>query len=373
VYWQLTVTLLAVDCWNRNYFQKSGIFFMRLSIVIVNYNTFAMTCDCINSLYARDFRFPFEIILVDNKSTEQILTNFSTLFPNVHFIQSPVNAGFAAGNNLGLTEAQGDYVLLLNSDTIVDTPAIEYCLDFMDQTSSQRVGMVGCQLYYGDGGVQLSSFDHRIGLWSTLLDNSLIHSVRARLGLVKDYPFWIGQQDTRHYTQALLGAFMLCRKRVLNEVGALDADFFMYYEEFEWCYRITNAGYKIQFLPEARITHLYGGTSHNATKLQGKSKLNKQSCLSRMLLIYKRFGRFGLAVYNFIWWANKMTVKALQLKYSSQHLADHLLGLEGYDFAKSYQSIMTRYYKPFRNSAAVPFSLAQATELREAEMKQKAR
>jgi GT2 family glycosyltransferase len=139
---------------------------MQLSIVIINYNTFKLTSTCIESIYEKLTGIEYEIILVDNASVECEPQLFTQKFPGVKLIASPINTGFAGGNNLGITGATGEYILLLNSDTELINNAPKICLDHL--MANKETGMVTCQLIYPDGAIQFNCRRFRTISWELL-------------------------------------------------------------------------------------------------------------------------------------------------------------------------------------------------------------
>ena len=125
---------------------------MQLSIIIINYNTFRLTCNCIQSIYDKLTDVDYEIVLVDNASIECDPNLFKQKFPAINLVISPTNSGFTGGNNLGVDNASGDYLLLLNSDIELLNNAPKICLDYI--LAHNDTGMTTCQLLYPDGKIQ---------------------------------------------------------------------------------------------------------------------------------------------------------------------------------------------------------------------------
>src|SRR5258708_6435494 len=125
---------------------------MQLSIIIINYNTFQFTCNCIQSIHEKLIDVEYEIVLVDNASVECDANLFKEKFPDINLVISKINTGFTGGNNLGIENSKGEYLLLLNSDTELINNAPKICLDYIRQ--HKEVGMVTCQLLYPNGKIQ---------------------------------------------------------------------------------------------------------------------------------------------------------------------------------------------------------------------------
>ncbi|RZK30261.1 MAG: glycosyltransferase [Hymenobacter sp.] len=336
---------------------------LKLSIVIINYNTFAMTCDCLRDIYASNWEFGFEVILVDNASVERDPEDFKRAFPQLVLIKSPDNGGFARGNNLGIAVAQGEYLLILNSDTLGLDAGIRHCLSYMDLRKHETdLGGVGCRILSPDGSMQRSAFDYRIGLPAALLDNSVISFVATKLGLTKyrQDSYVRAMHEKEHAVQALLGAFMLLRRDVVEKVKPFDPDFFMYAEETEWCYRINDNGYRLMYIPDTSIVHIGGGST-----TRDSGYINKQYYLSLMLITFKQSGYWGMLAFNLLFALNYVTNSLLMPFRSPDIRIGHQNLLRGTRLSLRYQGVMLKYFKPAFASSSFPFKLSTAEELKE--------
>ncbi len=232
---------------------------MQLSIIIINYNTFQLTCRCIQSLYDKLTGLEYEIVLVDNASVECNPDLFKEKFPGIKLIKSAVNTGFTGGNNIGVENATGEYLLLLNSDTELINNAPKICYDYI--TANIAVGMVTCQLLYPDGKIQYNCRKFRTIGWE----------------LAEVLPFFRllskeeqGKKMLHHYFDHqtfadcdwVWGAFMLFPASIIQQLPdkKLSADFFMYCEDTLWCWEFKQLGYNIHFLPEAKVMHVHKGS-----------------------------------------------------------------------------------------------------------------
>ena len=232
---------------------------MQLSIIIINYNTFTLTCNCIQSIYDKLDDVDFEIVLVDNASVECDAHLFNTKFPGINLIISPINSGFTGGNNLGVDNAKGDYLLLLNSDTELINNAPKICLDYLLQ--HQEVGMATCQLTYPDGKIQYNCRRFRTISWELLEVFPLYKLLPKpkREALMLHHYF-----DHQRFADCdwVWGAFMLFPKSIIQQLPKkkLSEDFFMYCEDTLWCWDFKQLGYKIHFLPQAKVMHIHKGS-----------------------------------------------------------------------------------------------------------------
>jgi hypothetical protein len=226
---------------------------MELSVIIVSWNTRQILEDCLKSIYSNPPAGDFEILVIDNYSSDGSAEMIRALFPQARLVVNTSNLGFAGANNQGIRLSQGRYVLLLNSDTQVKPGAFETLLRFMDQ--NPKVGVSGARLFNQDGSLQVSCFpEPTLGreIWR------LFHMDRLRPLAV--YPMDTWPLDRPQYVHTLLGACLLIRHEVLDQVGLMDEGYFMYSEEVDLCHRIQRAGWLLAWVPQAQIIH-YGGQS----------------------------------------------------------------------------------------------------------------
>ncbi len=219
---------------------------MDLSIIIVSFNTKDLLQDCLNSVFKQTKGIKFEVIVVDNVSTDGSVEMLRKGFPQVALIENKKNLGFAKANNQGIRKAKGKYVLLLNSDTELKGNPLAKLVKFAQ--GHPRAGVIGSRLLYPDGTPQPSTAPFltlpRAILWLTTADRFLYSS-----------PPKTGQVDW------VMGAALMAKKEALKKVGLLDERIFMYMEEQEWCYRFKKRGWQVWFYPEAEIFHLERGGS----------------------------------------------------------------------------------------------------------------
>jgi GT2 family glycosyltransferase len=238
---------------------------MTLSVVIVNYNTERLLKACLESVYAGVNGTPLDIWVVDNHSQDQSVTMVRSLFPRVKIIENPSNVGFSRANNLVVAQSQSDYILLLNPDTLIIGDAIERVVKFMKE--HPEVGIAGCKVLNRDGTLQLAcrrsiptpkvAFYRLSGL-SRLFPKSRI---MARYNMTYEDP------EQTHEVDAVSGAFLMIRRKVVEQIGLLDERFFMYGEELDWCLRAKRAGWTVMYYPDARIVHYKGeSTKYNSRK-----------------------------------------------------------------------------------------------------------
>ena len=229
---------------------------MKVSVVIINYNTFQLTCNCIASVIEYTQQVDYEIILVDNASTECNPKLFKEKFPEVVLVESNINGGFAKGNNWGIEKATGDYILLLNSDTYLKEDSISVAVAALDQ--DKQIGVVGVRMIYPDGGLQFSVRKFRSIQWEFLdLFRFVLFAIpyrsRAKLMLGKYF-----KTDFNTYSDWVNGAFFMFPKQLLHKLpdNKLNERFFMYGEDQLWCYQFNQLGFKSYFLADTTIIHI---------------------------------------------------------------------------------------------------------------------
>lgn len=227
-----------------------------LSILIVNWNVRDLLRRCLCSIFANLPPFPLEVIVVDNSSTDGSVEMVRTEFPQVRLIANPDNRGFPAANNQGLAIAQGRYVLLLNPDTEVVGDALEAMVAFAD--AHPDVGVVGPMLLNPDGTVQ-SSRRRFPTLMTAVFESTWLQPYAPRRLLTRYYVL-DRPDDEIQDVDWVTGAALMARREAIEQVGPLDEGFFMYSEELDWCRRFREAGWRVVYLPTARVVH-YGGKS----------------------------------------------------------------------------------------------------------------
>jgi hypothetical protein len=227
-------------------------------------------------------------MLVDNASTDGSPGCIQRRFPEVKVILNAQNAGFARANNQGIRGTNGPYVLLLNPDTEVKPEALDRLISYLDEHPD--AGVAGPYLLNPDGSLQSSCYPFPTlarEIWRLLHLDWMLH-----LGTY-DQDHWDTNQPRE--VDSLQGACMLIRRDVLDRVGLLDEDFFIYTEEIDLCYRIQQAGWKLYWLPQAQVIH-YGGQSTR----QVASRMFIQLYHSKIQYFRKHYGRFQAWIYKLI-------------------------------------------------------------------------
>jgi GT2 family glycosyltransferase len=236
-----------------------------VSVVIVSWNTKEVTRNCLTSVFRETKNLNFEVFVVDNASTDGTVPMIKKEFPQARLIENSENKGFAAANNQAIRKAAGEFILLLNSDTIVIENAIEKLACFARTHSD--AGVVGGRLLNKDKTLQPSArnfpniFTHFIEIngWHNCLKKN------KYLGFIRKFYHLISSHDKSRKVDWVSGAFFLIRKEVIEKVGLLDEHYFMYSEEMDFCFRVKKKDWEVYFTPEAEVIHL-GGESARQVK-----------------------------------------------------------------------------------------------------------
>ena len=270
-----------------------------LTIIIVNWNNKNILRDCLRSIYNTQSYDYFEIIVVDNHSEDGSVELIKNEFSDVMLIENDENLGFARANNQAIKIAGGNYILLLNNDTVVTN---NYFFDRMIEYMKKKpqVGILGCKLLYPDGTLQ-SYGESFPSVWGIFKSQILFAKTWKRLGKSK--------QGDNHFKKVdfVCGACLMTRKEILEKVGLLKENYFMYGEDVEFCYRVRKAGYDIGVLINESIIHLHSkSTEKNLTEMLYHSITNDLKNI-RMLhhsnlqvLLVKIFHLMGILMRAFL-------------------------------------------------------------------------
>lgn len=235
---------------------------MKLSVIIVNYNVKYYLEQCLNSLEQATEDVSHEIIVVDNASTDGSTEYITTRFPDVRWIASKKNNGFSKGNNIAFAQAKGEYLLMLNPDTIVTKEAIEGCITFMD--SHNDTGACGVYMLRTDGSFAPESRRALPTPFVAFCKMSGLSTLFPKSRTFGRYYMQYLDKEKENPIEIISGAYMMIRHKALKETGPLDEDFFMYGEDIDLSYRILKKGYKNYFLP-LRILHYKGESTNKST------------------------------------------------------------------------------------------------------------
>ena len=271
-----------------------------VSFSITNYNTKDLLGLCIDSVIKGVKGFSYEIIVVDDASSDGSAAMVREKYPQVKVIENEINKGYVRSNNIGIRASGGRYIMSLNSDTVVLAGSIEKIIRFLD--NNPDTGAAGPKLLNSDGSIQLQA---RRG-FPTPLNSFFYFSGLSRL-----FPenrsmggYLLSYLDDKSITEvdSLCGAAMAVRREVIGEVGLMDESYFMYGDDIDWCYRIKKAGWKVYYLPEAEIIH-YGGRGGS----RRRSYRNIVEFYRAMAVFYKKHYSTGhifimnWLIYSAVW------------------------------------------------------------------------
>ena len=238
---------------------------MDLSIIIVNYETYDLTKNTIKSIIDHKQPFEYDIYVVDNGSKDGSIGKLKEDFNNeseiglINFISNKENKGFSHANNVALRKTSAEYVLLLNSDTVVVDNCLEKCLRYME--THEDIGILGCKVILPDNSLDKAcrrSFpDFNVSFYK-MTGLSYLFPKSKRFGRYN--LTYLDENDT-YEVDCVVGAFMMVRSKAIKDVGLLDEIFFMYGEDIDWCYRIKAANWKIIYYSDAKIIHYKGASS----------------------------------------------------------------------------------------------------------------
>jgi len=266
-----------------------------VSIILVNYNGGQVVIDCLDSLQNTLQTIAHEVIVVDNASTDGSADLIERLFPTVQLVRQSQNRGFGAGNNRGASLANGEFLLLLNTDTLLTFDILPYLVDLMRQDPT--IGILGPQLLNPDGGLQRSTAPE-ISIWGEcqalkqqIDDRNHRHQVDRQFAKIQE-------------VDIVVGAALLIRKCLFEALAGFDETFFMYFEESDLCRRAQTKGWKVVYAPSVALIHLGG---YSVSKTPDKMRLDYrrsqlyyyqkhrpiwEQVILRVYLITKFTGRF---------------------------------------------------------------------------------
>ena len=277
-----------------------------LSIIIVNWNVRDLLAACLRSLAPAREQLALQVIVVDSHSADDSVAMVRRDFPWVELIACTENVGFPKGNNLGLAQANGRYLLLLNPDTEVVGAALTTMIDYL--ASHPDVGALGPQLLNPDGSVQSSR--RRFPTLTTALFESTWLEPLAPASILRHYYVQDVADGETAVVDWVTGACLLVRRDVVDQIGGLDEAYFMYSEELDWCRRIKAAGWQIVYLPTAQVIHHVGKSSEQAVTAR---HINFQR--AKLRYFYKYHGKLAAWVLrsfilcNYIW---QLSIEALK-------------------------------------------------------------
>ncbi len=309
---------------------------MDVSIIIVNYNSGHLTAECIHSVFRRTSGLTYEVIVVDNDSHDDSIDLLKKEFKEaITIIPAEENLGFGKANNLGVQQANGNYLFLLNPDTILVNDAINELYNFIKD--KPNVGIVGGNLYTPSMTPNPSfclkfdsiELEREKAKWSTIIQSK----IRQKLGIVSVNEYFNITEDPIEVAY-IFGADMFMSKKLFDSIHGFDPDFFMYAEEEELSYRVSELGYMSMNIPSAKIIHLEGVTQKKINSFNEKQFRMRMQGI--MLYYQKRFGMEG--VNDFYRWRNKQYERLIQIgKMQGKDVDDLIVSIQKKCLGEVYQ------------------------------------
>jgi len=222
---------------------------VKLSILLVNHNDRANLGGCLESVREHVLGIAYEIVVVDNASSDGSQNFLRERFPEVRLFCNDVNTGFSQANNRGIRECKGEYLLLLNTDTVLLPQAVGLMLEALK--ADPEVGAAGPALLSGENTFQVS-FGNKVDFFHEMLQKTILNLF---------YKVLLKKSRSPRKVEWLSAACLCVRAKVLQEVGCFDENYFLYFEDIDLCVRIRKRGYSLLFIPEARVLHLGGAVT----------------------------------------------------------------------------------------------------------------
>ena len=286
---------------------------MKLSIIIVNWNTRDLVVRCLHSIIKNPPSFLFEVIVVDNGSADGSTDTIANLFGHnkrVRLVTSLRNLGFAGGCNLGYKHAAGEYILLLNPDTEVRAGTLDGLAHYLDTNAD--AGIVGPKILNPNGTTQ-ASVRRFPGLWSSMAVFSGLHRfLSPSRYLMTDFDY-----DKEASVDQVMGAALLTRRKIIETIGFLDEKFWLWYEEVDFCKRVKEAGYEVKFYPKAVIMH------HKRAGFSQIPVYKRKRTVARSIIYYfQKNGHFWDV------WIIRLTLPAVLLAAKTADFLQKLFGIK---------------------------------------------
>ncbi len=234
-----------------------------LSIIIVNYNVKEFLQNLIHSINKAAQNLSYEIIIADNASSDGSVEFIKEKFPAVKLIGNDKNLGFGKANNQALEVAKGEYILLINPDSVVSEDTLIKMISFFERNPS--VGLAGCKILNPDGTLQLACRRSFPGPWTSFCKVTGLSTLFPKSKLFARYNLTYKDENESYEVDAISGSFMMMKREVYEKTGGFDEDYFMYGEDLDLCYRIQQAGYKVFYVHETQIIHYKGESTRRSS------------------------------------------------------------------------------------------------------------
>jgi len=292
----------------------------KLSIITLSYNTRDLTLQCLESIKQIGQRQDCEIFIVDNNSSDDSVPAIKKSYPWVRLIENKENLGFARANNQAIRLAQGQYILLLNSDTENIDNGIEKTLEYLEQ--NPQLDVVTCRVELADGNLDWACHRGFPTPWASFCYYAKLEKLFPKSRLFSKYHLTYQSLSEPHEIDTPSGCFYLVRKSTIDRVGLLDQDYFFFGEDVDWSYRIKQTGGKIYYYPEAKIIHYKGVSSgikkETAEKTKASAEIKRKSVnyfYDAMKIFYtKHYKNKYLFVVNWLVYAGIAIKRKMSLR-----------------------------------------------------------
>lgn len=276
----------------------------------MNYNVKDFLSQCISSIHKSITDLRYEIIVVDNASTDgskEIFSELSNQNKNFLYLYSPQNLGFGKANNIGFDKAKGKYTLILNPDTLIEPDTLQVMFDYME--SNPDIGTSGCKVLNLDGTFQSACRRGFPTPWASFCKLFGLQKLFPKSKLFAKYNLSYLNENETNDIDALIGAFMFTRTDVLKQINGFDENFFMYGEDLDLCYRIKQKGYRVSYFPRTTITHFKGESSKRSTLNETKHFYDAMEIFAKKHYgnskLFFSFLRLGIKIRAFISYLRK--------------------------------------------------------------------
>lgn len=271
----------------------------RVAVVIVNWKTPELLARCLDSLKGDSGFDSFQVIVVDNNSGDSSVPMLKEKYGWVRLLENNANLGFSKGCNQAIVLASAEHVLLLNPDTVVVKDAISVMADYL--TENKDVGAVGPKVLNPDGTLQLACRRAFPSLSASFFRLTYLSRLFPNHPAVSKYNMTFADPDKLLEVDALSGSCMMLRSQVIDQIGLLDEDIFMFGEDIDWCWRVKEAGYKVMYIPTASVYHIHGASSRKRPVGTTIDLHKGMQVFYRKHLAHKYWAPLNLLVYAAIW------------------------------------------------------------------------
>jgi GT2 family glycosyltransferase len=275
-----------------------------ISIIALNWNMTAITCDLLHSITAQNTYHNIEVIVVDNASKEDPTEAFRAAYPGVRVVRNAANLGFSGGNNAGIRVAGGEYLFLVNNDTEFTPGLLEGLLDIFRTYPDAGMASPKFHYFFAKGTIEYAGY-------------AAVNPFTGRNGMIGCRESDEGQYDEVRSTHYVHGGAMMVSRRVVEEVGVMPEQYFLYYEEFDWSEQIKRKGYKIYYQPRSLIYHKESMTT-------GKSSPLKTFYLTRNRILFMRRNMSWVAQLLFAGYFVLLTIPKNTLGFLLKGQKEHL-------------------------------------------------